>query len=246
MKYKAVLIDDEPLAGDLIAEYLGDFPNIELVGRAENGFAGVKLIQEQAPHLLFLDIQMPRLNGFEVLELIENKPAVIFTTAFEEHALRAFKEQALDYLLKPIRPDRFNTAVQKFLSHPAKAAQKTQNMALPIYKNTPPPQRLIIKDGANVRIIPYPKVLRLKADGDYVEVYTEQGRLVKKSSLSALEKSLPGASFLRVHRSHLINLQHLEGIYPYGKNDHRAKLKNGEYVPVSRSGYQALLKVLKT
>ena len=240
--YKVILIDDEPLAQDLVAEYLSEFGEFEIVDRCLDGFAGIKSIKEHQPDLIFLDVQMPRLTGFEMLELLEDKPAVIFSTAFDEYALKAFEANAVDYLLKPFSEERFKQAVEKFLQRPDLAKEASQKFSEP--ELNPTQERLVFKDGARIRIIPYTELLRLEADGDYVQVYSTQGHFAKKKTLSYYEKVLPKKHFLRVHRSHIINLAQIERIDPYGKNDHQARLKDDTRIPISRNGFLELKEIL--
>lgn len=244
MKCKALIIDDEPLASGLVAEHLAPFEQIEVVGQYHDGFAGLKAIQEHRPDLVFLDIQMPKLSGLELLELLEEeRPAVIFTTAFDQYALQAFEARAVDYLLKPFSEERFQQAVEKFLAQPQHLRQNAERL-----QQSPELQerrdRLVIKDGGRIRLIPYEQLIRLEADGDYVLIRTEQGKFMQKKTLRYFEERLPAQQFLRVHRSHLINLSHVQRIDPYGKNDHLARLQNQEQVPVSRAGYQRLKTLL--
>lgn len=241
---KALIIDDEPLACDLVHEYLNDFAEIEVVGRCHDGFQGMKAISEHRPDLIFLDVQMPKITGFEMLELLDEPPAVIFTTAFDEYAIKAFEANAVDYLLKPFSKERFDKAVQKFLSRPEVEKEKIQKVmetAAPVQNQN----RVVIKDGSKIRIIPIREVIRLEADDDYVKIYTEQGNFVKKKTLQHFEDTLSAEHFLRVHRSHLINITHITRIDPYEKNSHVALLKNGERISVSRGGYQKLKETLR-
>lgn len=240
---KALVIDDEPLACELVEEYLREFPEIELVGRCHDGFEGVKAINAHQPDIIFLDVQMPRITGFEMLELLDEPPAVIFTTAFDEYALKAFEANAVDYLLKPFSKERFKKAVQKFLDRPLEEKQAAVEKAA---ADTAPSRqnRVVIKDGAKIRIIPEQEIIRLEADGDYVKIHSTQGNFMKKKTLSYYEKALPEDRFLRVHRSHLISLSHITRIDPYEKNSHLALLSNGERIPVSRTGFQKVKETL--
>lgn len=240
---RALIIDDEPLACDLVEEYLRGFSQIEIVGRAHDGFQGMKAISEHEPDLIFLDIQMPKVNGFEMLELLDEPPAVIFATAFDDHAIQAFEANAVDYLLKPFSQERFSKAVQKFLDQPEVSKDRTRKLAA-----EPPTEqqnRVVIKDGARIRIIPIEQVVRLEADGDYVKILTEQGNFMKKKTLTHFENSLPADNFVRVHRSHLLNVSQITRIDPYEKNNHIALLQNGERISVSRGGYQRLKELLQ-
>lgn len=241
--YKALIIDDEPLACGLVEEYLEPFTTIETVGSCNDGFEGLKQIQELQPDLIFLDVQMPKITGFELLEILDQPPAVIFTTAFDEYALKAFEANAVDYLLKPFAQERFNKAVQKFLEQPGQLREKSEMLqeqaGLPGQQ-----ERMVVKDGAKINIIPLAEVLHLQADGDYVKIHTQRGNFMKKKTLTHYEQALPAKQFVRVHRSHLINVSHITRIDPYGKNDHVARLQNQEQIPVSRSGYQKLKELL--
>lgn len=241
---KALIIDDEPLACDLVQEYLGEFKEIEVVGRCHDGFAGMKSISEHQPDLVFLDVQMPKITGFEMLELLDEPPAIIFTTAFDEYAIKAFEANAVDYLLKPFSQERFNKAVQKFLDRPEVEKEKMKKVAETASPNQNP-NRVVIKDGSKIRIIPIKEVIRLEADDDYVKIYTQQGNFMKKKTLQHFEDTLSSEFFLRVHRSHLLNITHITRIDPYEKNSHVALLKNGERISVSRGGYQKLKESLR-
>ena len=240
--YKVIIIDDEPLAADLVQEYLSEDRDFDIVDRCLDGFAGLKAIQEKKPDLVFLDVQMPRLTGFEMLELVEDKPAIIFTTAFDEFAFKAFEASALDYLLKPFSEERFEQAIKKFKESPK--ALKEAAERIPLGESSSHFERLVIKDGSRIRIIPYDRLQRMEADGDYVQIYSEQGHFAKKQTLSFYEKLLPETSFLRVHRSHIVNVSQIDRIDPYGKNDHIALLKDGNRIPISRKGFSHLKDVL--
>ncbi len=213
--YKAVLIDDESLARQLIRTLLAAFPQIEVVAECSDGFEGFKAIQEHAPDLIFLDIQMPRLNGFEMLELLDNPPAVIFTTAFDEYAMKAFEAHAIDYLLKPIVKDRFDKAIRKWLQHqPAKEPQHvTPLLENNIYEGYQ--HRLVVKDNGLIRIIPAGDIFYIEANDDYVKIVTKDGSYLKKSTLSHIEQTLDPQQFVRVHRSYLVPVTQLMRIEPY-------------------------------
>lgn len=239
---KALIIDDEPLACDLVQEYLTDYSEIEVVGRCHDGFAGIKAIGEHQPDLIFLDVQMPKISGFEMLELLDDPPAVIFATAFDEYAIQAFESNAVDYLLKPFSKERFDRAVRKFMDRgPVEQEENRKALgSLPKDQN-----RVVIKDGSKIRIIPIQEVVRLEADDDYVKIFTQQGNFMKKKTLTHFEDSFSPEQFVRVHRSHLVNVAHITRIDPYEKNSHVALLKNNERIPVSRGGYQKLKEILR-
>lgn len=238
---KAVLIDDEPLAREVVKEYLLNFPQIEVVQECNDGFEGLKAIQQHQPDIVFLDIQMPKITGFEMLELVENMPAVIFTTAFEEHAIRAFEVHAVDYLLKPFSADRFDKAVQKWLDHfQTPAAANTEALletaaATPLQSN-----RVVIKINGKIKIIPVQDIHYLEAADDYVKIVTQEGSFLKNKTMSFFEKMLDPQQFTRVHRSYILNVNQVTRIDPYEKENHLAILRSGARVLVSKTGYPRL------
>src|ERR1700694_5402577 len=188
---RAIIIDDEPLARSIVKEYLQDAPQVEVVQECSDGFEGVKAILQLQPHLVFLDIQMPKINGFEMLELVEQKPAVIFTTAFDEYAIKAFETHAIDYLLKPFSKDRFHKAVEKFLSQtPAQAVKHIENLLDTASQSPAQHERIVVKTGTKVKIIPVADVEYLEADDDYVSVYTAEGSFLKNKTMNSFEKML--------------------------------------------------------
>lgn len=236
---KVLIIDDEPLACELIQEYLRPFENLEVIGFCHDGFSGLKTIQDQKPDLLFLDVQMPKINGFEMLELIEEPPALIFSTAFDQYALEAFETNAIDYLLKPYSKERFEKAIGKFLNSTI-ANSNIPKMLEEIGSKQKDQNRIVIKDGGKIKILPLLEIVHLEADDDYVKIYSTNGKFIKKKTLQFYEDNLAQDSFCRVHRSHLINISHIERIDPYEKNGHLALLKDGSKIPISRGGFQKL------
>lgn len=243
---KVVLIDDEPLARSIVTEYLQAFPEISIAQECNDGFEGVKAIAQHKPDLIFLDIQMPKINGFEMLELIEQPPAVIFTTAFDEYAIKAFESRAIDYLLKPFSKERFEKAVQKWFEHRNKSDQKVNTQTLLTEEIRQPEERnrIVVREGSNIRIIPVHEVQYLEAYDDYVKIFTNKEMFLKKKTMSFYEQSLDAAQFVRVHRSYIINLQQLTKIEPLEKETYLALLKSGVKVPLSKSGYLKLKSVL--
>jgi two-component system, LytTR family, response regulator len=239
---KTILIDDEPLARSITREYLSAYPQIEIVQECNDGFEGVKAITQHKPDLIFLDIQMPKINGFEMLELLDPCPAVIFTTAFDEYAIKAFESHAIDYLLKPFSKERFDKALQKWLSQkethtPAKIVN--EQIRQPEERN-----RIVVKEGGNIRIIPVNDIQYMEAYDDYVKIYTSKEMFLKKKTMSFYEESLDANQFVRVHRSYIIQLAQLTRIEPLEKDTHVALLKNGVRIPLSKSGYVKLKAVL--
>lgn len=245
---KAILIDDEPLARMVVREYLLDFPQIEVLQECGDGFEGLKAIQQHQPDLIFLDVQMPKINGFEMLELVDEQPAVIFTTAFDEYAIKAFEAHATDYLLKPFSKERFNKAVDKFLAQtPTTAAVKKDKEELLETAATQSPaqhERIVVKTGTKVKIIPVADVQYLQADDDYVSIITPEGSFLKNKTMSFFEQTLDARHFVRVHRSYIVSVQEITRIDPYEKDSHLAILKSGAKIPVSKTGYVKLKQVL--
>lgn len=239
---KVIIIDDEPLAGSIIKEYLQLNSNIELMAECSNGFEGIKAIQQYIPDLIFLDIQMPKINGFEMLELIEEPPAVIFTTAFDEYAIKAFEANAVDYLLKPFSRERFEKAIQKYeqQNQPQKIKEIVETAAKSPLQNN----RVVVKDGSKIKIIPVSQIHYLEAADDYVKIVTADGNFLKKRTMNFFEESLSVNHFARIHRSYIVNTQLITRIDAYEKDSHLVLLNTGAKLPVSKSGYARLKEVL--
>lgn len=238
---KVILIDDEPLARNLLREYLQDFPEMKIVQECGDGFEGVKAITQHKPDLVFLDIQMPKINGFEMLELTDPAPPVIFTTAFDEYAMKAFEAHAIDYLLKPFSKDRLAKAVQKWQQQRQTGEENKIERLLESPQRQPEEQqRIVVKSGHAIRILPVGELLYLEAFDDYVKLFTADDVFLKKQTMAYYEQTLPDAEFIRVHRSFIIRLDQLTRIEPFEKNGHIALLKNGARVPLSRNGYSRL------
>lgn len=243
---KAILIDDEPLARSIVKEYLQHYPNIQVVQECNDGFEGVKAIMQHEPDLIFLDIQMPKISGFEMLELIEEPPAVIFTTAFDEYAIKAFENNAVDYLLKPFSRERFDKAIRKLTEQQNKPAEKPNNTSLLETAAQLPQQnrRIVVKIAGRIRIIPVDEVHFLEAADDYVKIHTKDGSFIKNRTMGSFEQGLDAHQFVRCHRSYIVNVQFITRLEPYEKESYLAILKSGEKVPVSKAGYVKLKKVL--
>jgi two-component system, LytTR family, response regulator len=240
---KAIIIDDEPLARSLVLEYLQPYKDVEVVQECNDGFEGLKAIQQLNPDVIFLDIQMPKINGFEMLELIENPPQVIFTTAFEEYAIKAFETHAADYLLKPFSKERFDKAIQKLFQQKL-PAQQTEALLETAAHSPVQNNRVVVKDGGKIKIIPTPSIQYLEGADDYVKIYTDNGSYLKKKTMQYFEQSLANKQFLRVHRSYIINTQLITRIDPYEKDGHLVILTTGAKLPVSKAGYAKLKEVL--
>ena len=243
---KVIIIDDEPLARSVVIEYLQKHPDLEMVQECGDGFEGVKAIQQHQPDLIFLDIQMPKITGFEMLELIEQPPAVIFTTAFDEYAIKAFESHAIDYLLKPFNQDRFDKAIKKWQEQQSDSVQEKNTRDLLEVASMSPSQshRIVVKNGSKIKIIPVHDVLYLEAADDYVKVHTPEGYFLKNKTMNHFEKTLDPQQFVRSHRSYIVSVQQITRIDPYEKDNHVAILRSGAKVPVSRNGYGRLKEVL--
>jgi two-component system, LytTR family, response regulator len=242
---KVIIIDDEPLARSIVKEYLQKHPQLELVQECNDGFEGLKAINQHKPDLIFLDIQMPKISGFELLELIEEPPAVIFTTAFDEYAIKAFEAHAVDYLLKPFNQQRFDKAIDKWTEqNPASVQASTKDLLETASLSPSQNQRIVIKDGSRIKIIPVHDVFYLEAADDYVKVHTKDGYFLKNKTMNHFEQTLDGKQFVRSHRSYIVNVQQITRIDPYEKDNHVAVLRSGAKVPVSRNGYGKLRQVL--
>jgi len=243
---KALIIDDEPLARMIVKEYLQKHQGIELLQECNDGFEGLKAIQQYQPDLIFLDIQMPKINGFEMLELIDQPPAVIFTTAFDEYAIKAFESHAVDYLLKPFSQERFDKAVQKMIEQ--RSISPVSKISEPLLEaasqTAPQNQRIVVKNGSKIKIIPVEDVYYLEAADDYVKIFTKEGSFLKNKTMSHFEQSLDKNLFVRTHRSCIVNIQQITRIDPYEKDGHIAILKSGGRVSVSKTGYVKLKEVL--
>lgn len=240
---KAIIIEDEKPARDLVKDYLKDQKRIEFLGEYENGFSGLKAINDLHPDVIFLDVQMPKLTGFEMLELMEYKPEIIFTTAYDQFAIKAFEQNAVDYLLKPFSKERFVEALNKLFDRYDKEENKGDQLAR-IKKHFEESEeiihRVVIKKKGKIHVISTDKINYFEAQDDYVMIYTSDERFLKQQTMKYFEKHLDSVFFLRVHRSYIVNVQCIDRIEPYEKTNFILILKNGSKVPVSRSGMQVL------
>jgi two-component system LytT family response regulator len=235
---KTLIIDDEPLSASIVQEYLTAFPQFELLEICHDGFQGMKAIQKHTPDLIFLDVQMPKITGFEMLELLDEPPAVIFTTAFDQYALKAFDSMAIDYLLKPFSQDRFNQAIERFLNQSAGAEHDAINQL------AEKSNRLVVRVKNEIKIISIKDVSFFEAEDDYIAIHSKDGKFLKKMTMKSLEEALDPSKFARVHRSFMVNLNEVTQIEPYERENFLVKLRNGKQVPVSKSGYSRLRQVL--
>ncbi|ETZ21104.1 LytTR family DNA-binding domain-containing protein [Pedobacter sp. V48] len=238
---RTILIDDEPLARDIVKHYLSDFPNIEVVAECNDGFEGIKAITQHQPDFIFLDIQMPKINGFEMLELVEKPPAVIFTTAFDEYAIKAFEVNAVDYLLKPIEKSRFDLAMQKLPSRLSNNGDESTRELLDSAALSPTQNnRVVVKKNGVIKIIAVSDIHYLEADDDYVKMSTVEGIFHKNKTMSFFEQTLDSEQFIRIHRSYIINLAQVTKIELKEKDSYIVLLKSDIWLPVSKTGYVKL------
>ncbi len=251
-KLGALLVDDEELARALLREYIGSSPDIEILAECANGFEAVKAIAEKKPDLVFLDVQMPKLDGFEVLELIGQDVAVIFVTAYDQYAMRAFDEHAVDYLLKPFSLERFQKALERARQRLGEKGAAPGPVAKPaateLARAARPPQeflqRIVVKDGARVHIIPVERLDYAESQDDYVSLHSQGKSYLKEQTISSLESALDPERFVRIHRSVIVNLERVAKIEPYAKDSRVAVLSDGAQLPVSRAGYERLRSLL--
>jgi two-component system LytT family response regulator len=245
---RAIIVDDEELARQVLREQIGNAGGVEIVGECANGFEAVKAVTEMKPDLLFLDIQMPKLDGFEVLELIEDRTvSVIFVTAYDQYALKAFDAHAVDYLLKPFAQDRLKKALAKAIAlRGTPEAPQLQPMELSAAARPPGQklERLVVKDGTMVHIIPIAKLDYAEAQDDYVALRSQQKTYLKQQTLASLELQLNPTKFVRTHRSYVVNIERIARIEPYTKDSRVAVLQDGTQLPVSRAGHTRLKELL--
>jgi len=238
---KAIIIDDEELARSLIRNYLKELPGIQILAECENGFEGIKAITELKPDIVFLDIQMPKLNGFEMLELLDNPPEIVFITAHNEFAIRAFEMNAVDYLLKPYSRDRLVTAVQKAAERIRTGKREPEKITglvrQPLAETL---ERIVVRSGSRIKVIPVDKITRFEAQDDYVMLHTDEGHHMKQGTMKYFEDHLDPSKFIRIHRSHIVRIDQVTQLEPYSKENYILKLKNGTSLKVSRSGLKSL------
>ncbi|MGD0340976.1 MAG: LytTR family transcriptional regulator DNA-binding domain-containing protein [Bacteroidales bacterium] len=242
-KIKTVIIDDEAPAREILRYYLKDFTEIDIIEECADGFSGLKTISELKPDLVFLDIQMPRLTGFELIEVMTEKPAIIFTTAYDQFAIKAFELNAVDYLLKPFPKERLREAVDKVIKRSGtEKAERTPPSKLleKMPEHGGSLNRIVVRKGNAINLIPIDQIRYIEAEDDYVMVYHSAGKALKQQTMKFYEDNLPGTDFVRVHRSYIVKIQEINRIEPYGKDNHVAILKSGDKLPVSRAGYKHL------
>ena len=258
-KIGALIVDDEELARQVMRELLQSHPEIEILAECANGFEAVKAVTEHKPDLIFLDVQMPKLTGFDVLELIEGDIAVIFTTAYDQYAMKAFEVHAVDYLLKPIGGERFESAVNRVkdrIAEKRKARQRAADdaansvqRATDLAATARPPQqyleRIVVRDGTRVTLIPTAKLDYVEAQDDYIALASHGVKHLKQQTIASIEAGLDPDRFVRIHRSYIVNFERVVRIEPYGKDSRLAILADGTRLPVSRAGYARLKTLLE-
>jgi two-component system LytT family response regulator len=243
-KLRTLIVDDEELARKVLRELLGAHEEIEIVAECKNGLEAVKAVSEHKPDLLFLDVQMPKLTGFDVLELIGNEISTIFVTAYDEYAMKAFEVHAVDYLLKPVGKDRLAGALQRVKARSSGRLPAPAELTAASRPAGQFAERLVIKDGTHVTLIPVAKLEYAEAQDDYVALASEGKKHLKQQTIASLEASLDPKEFVRIHRSYIVNLGRVTRIEPYGKDSRVAVLSSGVRLPVSRTGYARLQALL--
>jgi two-component system LytT family response regulator len=240
---RIIIIDDESPARDIIKHYLKEVESVEVVAECADGFSGLKSISTMKPDLVFLDIQMPRLTGIELIEVLTEKPEIIFTTAYDQYALRAFELNAVDYLMKPFPKRRFLDAVKKAIDK-IRAGKGSLEPASHLLTKMPetslPVNRVVVRKGNAINLIPVEEIKYVEAQDDYVMIYHTGGKALKQQTMKFYEENLPKTDFLRIHRSYIVSVGEIKMIEPYGKDTHVAILHSGDKLPVSRAGFKHL------
>jgi two-component system LytT family response regulator len=247
-RIRTIIIDDEKLARSVIRNYLKDNPDIEIIDECSNGFEGIKKINVLKPELIFLDIQMPKISGFEMLELIEKPPVIIFTTAFDQFALKAFEVNAADYLLKPFSQDRFKEGLSKALLRLRDKSDTSEVIKSLIIQNELKAEfleRIVIKDGPRIAVVQIEDVQYLEAQDDYVMVYTRDGKFLKQKTMKYFEEHLNPRDFVRIHRTYIAPVKRIKKIELLEKESYQIVLEDKSILPMSKSGYDKLKEILK-
>ncbi len=247
-KIRCLIIDDEPPARELLLYYLKHNNCIEVVGTCANGFETLKMIKDFNPDLLFLDIQMPKINGFELLELLDNPPEVIFCTAYDEFAIKAFEMHAIDYLLKPFTEERLqqaaSRAVARILNPGSSSREKYEKLSGTMQKGNKVIERIVAKTGTTVTVIPLNAINYFEAQDDYVMVVSDFGNHLKNKTMKYYESLLPDDIFVRIHRSYIVNITKIKSISLYGKESYKVVLHSGAQIRASATGYGLLKELL--
>jgi two-component system, LytTR family, response regulator len=247
-KIKIIIIDDEAPAREIIKHYLKEVDSVEVIAECSDGFSGLKSVSLMKPDLVFLDIQMPRLTGIEMVEVLTEKPEIIFTTAYDQFALRAFELNAVDYLMKPYPKRRFLDAVNKAIEK-IRSGKGNKVPANELLSKKPeissPVNRIVVRKGNSLNLIPVEQIRYVEAQDDYVMIYHTLGKALKQQTMKFYEENLPKDDFVRIHRSYIVKVEEIKRIEPYGKDNHIAILHSDDKLPVSRAGYKHLKEELK-
>ena len=241
-KIKCILVDDESLARDLLFEYLSEYPEIKVVAQCSGGREAIKKIDELQADLVFLDVQMPGTDGFDVLEDIESDPFIIFCTAYDKYALKAFDKNAIDYLLKPIDKSRFDLAVKRAI----KRIEKEESNFIHIIEDLNDrstnsySKNLFVQKSEKLVNLPVSNIVHLEASKDYTIISTKNDQFVSSTGISKLEEKLDPDLFIRIHRSTIINIDKLLEIEKFGNSGLAAKMENGKVFTISRSYTKAI------
>jgi len=246
---KVIIIEDEAPAREIVKTFLKSHADVELCAEYPDGFSGMKGIKEHQPDLIFLDVQMPKITGFEMLELMEDHPEIIFTTAYDQYAIKAFEMSAIDYLLKPFAKDRFDQALErarvKIANNAKEETEKaTKNVIASMDEKNETIFRIVVKKSGDIHVVPVEDLLYIEAQDDYVMLYTKKGKYLKEKTMKFYENHLDSQQFVRVHRSYIVRVDEVKRLEPYGKSSYIAVLGGGEKVNVSLSGYKKLKEVL--
>ncbi len=244
---KTIIVDDEYLAREITKKYLAAHPEFEVTAECSNGFDAIKKINEEKPDLIFLDIQMPKLTGFEMLELLEEPPVIIFTTAYDQYAIKAFEVNAADYLLKPFSKERFEEAVEKATARLRERQNQdavVKNIVDEHDKHAEKIERIVVKDGPKISVIPVDQVKWIEAQDDYVMIHSGIGKFMKQKTMKFFERHLDQNEFVRIHRSHIVNINFIQHLELYEKDSYRIILKNEKLLPVSKTGLSRLKEIL--
>jgi len=247
MTLRTILIDDEQPARDVVKHYLKDFSEIEIIAEVADGFSGLKAMQEMKPDLVFLDVQMPKLTGLELLELLDQPPLIIFSTAYDQYAIKAFEMNAIDYLLKPYSKERFSQAVQKAIGQSGNKispAQPVHDLVKTLEESPEFLQRIAVKSRHKVSVIPVDEIIFLEAEGDYVMIHTKDAKHLKEKTMKYFESHLDPSHYIRIHRSYIVNAKFIDRIEYYDKENYAVLLKNGAKLRASTTGYKILKQVL--
>ena len=244
---KVIIVDDEPLARELLRNYLADVTEVTIVAECADGFEALRQAQALKPDLLFLDVQMPKLNGFEMLEVLGYNPAIVFTTAFDQFAIKAFEMNAIDYLLKPFSKERLLLSLQKAIKQ-IENNRESRDDSMPVNQvmdHLPEKiERIVTRLGSKVNIIPIDRIHYIESADDYVMVHSELGSHLKEKTMKFFEEHLPIKHFVRIHRSYIISLAQIAAIEPYTKDTHIVTLKCGAKLRASADGYKKLRAML--